>query len=241
MRWLVILAFAGCGRLGFDDIAAGASDATPIAVDSASGPSFLDTFDRPDQAGVGNNWVEHDPGVFSIANHEVHRVVQGDWTTNMVSQPPDGTLDLEIAMEFVVTDTATPDWPQIFVRGIPANFDGYYLWVDTGPSATDLRPLDLARKPDDQSWWTPLATTMVPTATVGSRYRLRLRATGAHPVHLQAWYEIFDGSAWSSSITLTADDNDPDALVDPGVWGFDGHTGSTGGPYVYDNFSMTKL
>lgn len=230
---------AGCGRFGFDANEAATTDATSPA-DFGANVDFIDDFDRPDGA-LGNGWVEHTDSVFAIQNHLVTRVTRGDWTTNHVSRPTaEHRRDLEIAIEFTVTDGSMPDWPQIFTRAVPSpDFVGYYVWVDEGPSTVE-RPLELARKPADMSWWTAMNSMMVPPAVVGGRYRLRMRTTGAHPVHAQAWYEIWDGSAWDSSRTISADDDAPDAMIDAGAWGFSGHTGTgTNGPYTYDNFTAT--
>ncbi len=248
---LVVIALAtgaaGCGLVGFD-AGAGAGrdgpgpgeDGAP-AIDAAVSATFFDPFERPDSIALDNGWIEQSPEVFTLAGGQVVRgVAATDWTRNFVHRSAgEDRRDLEVSIEFEVLDvTSAPlDWPQLVVRGRPATFDGYYLWIEEGPGPS-ARPLHLARKGAAESWWTALATTTVPSATVGQRFRLRLSVAGASPVGLVGSYERFDGGSWTEVVTVQATDDSADAITSAGTWGFGGHYGSAAGPYRYDNFAM---
>ncbi len=228
--WVVLVLVAGCGRIDIDPIHGATGDGGP--------PSFFDPFDRPDQAGVGNNWIENTPGVFSISGDQVTRVASASgWTTNHVYRPPnEDASDLEVSLEFVATDVTNPDWPQIFVRG-DENQSAYYVWLEYGPSASTTVIIDLARDGRTEGNWTRLDSAMAPTANVGDRFRLRLGASGSNPVVIAAAYERWTGAAWQTLVTLSAQDSSAQAIA-TGHWGFSGNLLST---YTYDNYSMTLL
>lgn len=239
----VLLVLSGCGRLGFDASAIGTSDAQSTDGADATNESafFVDEFERADNAALGNGWIEKTPTAFAITDGVVTRTQNGDWTTNQVYRAAaEDRSDLEVSIEFLVMDVAQPDWPQVFVRGVPASFAGYYLWIETGPT-TFGTPIDIARKGESEAWWTGLASMTAPAATAGERYRLRLSAQGANPVVLSGYYERYTAGTWSTIIEMHAEDTDPNALVGPGTWGFDGHTGTPTGPYTYDNFTATAM
>jgi hypothetical protein len=228
--WFVILVVAGCGRIDID----------PIGDGSVGGgtPTFFDPFDRPDQAGVGNNWIENTTGVFSITGNVVTRVASTSaWTTNHVYRPPsEDASDLEVSMEFITTDVTNPDWPQIFVRGDTGE-SAYYVWVEYGPSASTMVNVDLARDGRTEGTWTRLDSGLVPTASIGDRYRLRLSASGFNPVVLGGAYERWSGTDWQTLVTLSAQDSTAQAIA-TGHWGFSGNQLFT---CTYDNYSMTLL
>lgn len=239
--WLLVVAAAGCGRVAFDPISGSGDDSggDGDARRDGSGIGFFDSFDRPDQAGVGNNWIENKAGVFSITGNEVTTApTTGAWTTNHVYRPAAEDLDdLEVSLEFVTTDVTTPDWPQIFVRG-DADASAYYVWVEYGPSASAGVNVDIARDGRlDGSSWTALDSGTVPLASVGERYRLRLSAKGFNPVVLAGAYERWTGTTWQTLISLSAQDSAPSAIAS-GHWGFSSNQRPT---FTYDNFSMTPL
>jgi hypothetical protein len=238
---LLVVLLAGCGRLAFDATidrdgsVGGNGDVRP----DGAGVDFLDSFDRPDQAGVGNNWIERTPGVFSIANNMVTTAATaGGWTINHVYRPTAEDIDdLEVSVEVVITDVTNPDWPQIFVRG-DADASAYYIWVENGPTGTGGVNVDLARDGRlDGSSWTALDQGTVPLASVGERYRLRLSAQGFNPVLLAAAYERWTGTTWQILVSLSAQDSAPNAMAS-GHWGFSGHVRPA---FTYDNFAMSRL
>lgn len=239
----VLVALCSCGRVNFGGTGVDDAGAVPDAgLDAAPAFTFTDNFDRADAAALGNGWIEANPATFAIVNNRVERGIGGDWTNNHVYRAgSEDVRDVEVTLEFIVTSLAAPDWPQVFVRGAPASFAGYYVWVEDGPTSSSATTIDLARKASSESWWTGLDSDLVPAAQVGERYRLRLRAIGANPVGLNAYYERFDGSTWIELVHLEANDNAPTAITDSATWGFDGHVGQIGGPYAYDNFTMTAL
>ena len=236
--WFVgVVIVAGCGRLSFDPLS---GDGSVITTGDGSGSAdFFDSFDRADQAGVGTNWIENTPGVFSIAGNEVTRVASASaWTTNHVYRPPSEDVnDLEVSLEFVATDVSSPDWPQIFVRG-DTGASAYYVWVEYGPSATTMVNVDLAREDRMVTGWVALDQGQVPTANVGDRYRLRLSAKGVAPVVLAGAYEKWNGTAWQTLVSLSAQDTDAVLAIQSGHWGFSGNQLPT---CTYDNYSMTRL
>lgn len=239
--WLfVVLLVAGCGRFGFDpatdrDGSVGGGDAPR----DGSTVSFFDSFDRPNQAGVGNGWIERTTGVFSIAENQVTTApTGGGWTINHVYRPTaEDVDDLEVSVEVMITDVTLPDWPQIFVRG-DTDASGYYIWVEDGPTGTGGVNVDLSRCGRlDGSSWIALDQGTVPVASVGERYRLRLSAKGFNPVMLAAAYERWNGTTWETLVSLSAQDSAANAMAS-GHWGFGGHVRPA---FTYDNFAMTRL
>jgi hypothetical protein len=237
--WCVVVVIAGCGRIDIDPLSGdGGLGGTSDGAADAGPPSFFDPFTRPDQAGLGNNWIETTPGVFSITGNQVTRVASAsDWTTNHVCRPfSEDVNDLEVSMEFVTTDVTTPDWPQIFVRG-DSYASAYYVWLEYGPSASMGVKVDLARLGRSEGTWVTLDSGIVPTASVGQRYRLRLSAKGNNPVVLAGAYELWTGATWQALVTLSAQDSTTNAIA-TGHWGFSGNQLFTA---TYDNYSMTLL
>lgn len=239
----LLVVLAGCGRLGFDTSSDAVTDALGgDGAGDAAGVTFVDGFDRADSPSLGNGWIEKTPSTFQIEGNAVTRTTSGDWTVNQVYRPAsEDQRDIAVSLEFEVLDVAEPDWPQVFVRGNPAAFAGYYVWLEMGPGTADT-VIDIARKESAAAWWTGLAQSAAPPAMVGERYRLRLFVRGASPVNIDAWYErSVDVGTWEELVHLTAVDAVPEAITDPGTWGFDGHVGTTGGPYRYDNFTATPM
>jgi hypothetical protein len=247
----IALALAcGCGRLGFGD-GTGAPPGDGRSADVGDAPSdgsattgdvgdagsgFLDTFDRPDSATLGNGWTAETAGVFSITGDQVTRVTSSStYDQNLVYRPAaEADADLEVSIEFTFANLAGgPDWPQMFVRAQASPLAGYFLWVEDDQTAA-LALQQPSASPS--STWVSLGDMTLPAFTTTDRYRLRLRATGAHPTQLDAWVEIQDGAAWDIEQQVHTTDGSTDELTAAGLHGFGGHTGATGGPYVYDNF-----
>jgi hypothetical protein len=238
-RVLLVIALSACGRVGFGTSSgSGADSGTSDAAtqSDASSALFADDFDRADNEVLGNGWIEKTPNAFRIGGNRVTRTENGDWTTNQVSRPAsEDRADIEVSIEFTLLDVTQPDWPQVYVRGEPSTFAGYYIWLEGGP-ATYTTTIDIARKGPGEAWWTGLDSDTAPIATPGERYRLGISARGVNPVVVDGYYERWNGTAWDSVVTLHGEDSSPEAMA-TGTWGFDGHTGTTTGPYVYDNFT----
>jgi hypothetical protein len=230
--WLVMC--GACGRLGFSpEPDPAATDGAPA--DTSAPPSFIDTFDRADGQAIGNGWTEETPSVFELAGGTVSRGMSATgYDQNLVYRPTtEGVPDVEISIEFTFGDlTGGPDWPQVFVRGSTSPFQGYFAWV------TDTNSITLARQVP--ATWDHLADLALPAFTMTDRYRIRLAARGTNPVSLDLWFEVAAGPGWT--VVNEAHPTDATAMqLQGGLIGFGGHTGTTSGPYRYDNFTATDL
>lgn len=202
-------------------------------------PWFLDDFNRSDDAGIGNGWIEKTPNAFGLAGEKIERSGVGDgYLNNLVYRPSSEELrDVEASFELSFVNSSSGG-PQLLMRGQPSTigtsnqYDAYVLWFP-GP-ATEAQ-LDRHRVTASL----PLVNiSLAPAVTTGELYRLRLRAQGANPVQLDAFVERWDGSGWAVIGSGSHSDGDAERIDLPGTVGFAGnHTTS----YLIDNFHYQGL
>src|SRR5207248_680210 len=98
---------------------------------------FVDTFDRPDSADLGNGWTEKYPPAFAIQSNEVVMIDTGsiDYHDAISYRPPGEDLrDVEVGLEFRVLSSLS--FPQLHARiqrntiDQPDTLDDYLMFVD---------------------------------------------------------------------------------------------------------------
>lgn len=207
----------------------------------APDPLFVDDFERPDAADLGNGWIEKQPDVHSIAGGEVVRVASStSYRDNLCHRPPaEDVRDVEASIE--VRFTAEPfGYPQLFVRAQPVSlatpdtYDGYLLYFD----GAGLDTLVLGRQLGSDFVVTLTTITLPAPLNLIDRFRFTLRAQGTDPVQLTGRVEQLGGNGWMVIGEASVDDADPLRIVAPGSVGF---AGAETNPFVYDQFQRTVL
>jgi len=210
------------------------------AVPAARAQGFVDDFNRPDSADIGNGWVEKTPGAFSLASGAVIKAATTTgFADNLVSRPAnENMLDGEASVQ-VRFNSLPPGYAQVFVRGQtatianPGVFDGYLLFTDNDPGRAYLDRIE-------NGGFVPLAQiTINPGLNTTDTFRLRLRATGTNPVALAAMVERFTGTDWVVIGQATINDTAPTRVATAGTVGFTGYV--EGGIYTFDNFTSTSF
>lgn len=201
---------------------------------------FNDTFDRPDDAVLGNGWIEKTPQAFSIVSGEAAKFsVSSSYRNNVVYRPAsEDLLDAEVAVEFRLTN-GDPGYPQVFTRIQSAtaaqtnSLDGYILYINGDPTDAVLG------RQTGSSFVTTLATmTISPALNTTDRYRMRIRATGTNPVELDAYVDRWNGSGWEIIGQAAANDASGARIASAGAGGFSGYVESA---YAYDNFTVSDV
>jgi hypothetical protein len=218
------------------------ADAVSQSDASDGGGIFLDDFNRPDAALLGNGWIEKTASAFLLADDEVQRATIGssDYPDNMVYRPSNEDIeDSQISIELVYS-VSISGYPQIHSRiqrdtiVLPGTVDSYLFYVPGGTSATISRTRGAENLSD-------LATSNTSEPLlVGDRYRLTLRVSGENPVLLSGMVEHFSSGSWTVIASVAGTDSDPSQLDDAGSTGFSG-SNNDGNPYFYDNFMRTPL
>lgn len=219
-----------------------ASAAQSFVVSAPSAPAnFSDTFDRGDDANIGNSWIEKSPSAFSLSGNEAAKVAAGgnDYRNNIVYRPAgEDQLDVEASLEARWL-SASIGYPQIAVRVQSAtaatlnSLDAYLLYMNN--SATQAA---IARQ-RGAAFDTQLTLFNLSQAiNTTDRYRFRLRATGLNPVVLAATIERWNGSAWQTIGQGAFNDVASDRITSAGSVGFGGYTETS---YRYDNFTRTAV
>lgn len=204
---------------------------------------FLDDFNRPDAALIGNGWIEKRPIAFSLGGDQVVRgtVDSVDYPDNMVYRPSSEDIgDSEVSVELIF-QTSITGYPQLHSRiqsdtVIQAGtVDSYLLYI---PMSATTATLSRTRGPQTLSDFTTF--NLSETLTTGQRYRLRLRILSTGPVLLFGFVDHFEGGTWTTIGQGTATDSDPMQLDDAGSAGFSCSANDVD-LYHYDNFMRTPL
>ena len=224
------------------------------------GGVFVDTFDRPDSADLGNGWTEKYPSAFAIQNNEVVLIDTGlvDYHDAIAYRPVGEDLrDVEVGLEFrVLSDLSFPQVHARVQRNTIAQantLEGYMLFVD-GSAASPGRAVIAHQAPvPGQFQCYMLAIPFPGPLQQSDRYRLRLRVVGSNPVTLTGFVERFDGTAWEvfASGSVVHDGNTLPIPGDSCASGFMPAPITTAGAVgfakwrtaneVLDNFSWTGL
>lgn len=200
--------------------------------------SFFDDFDRADDPGIGNGWIEKTPGAFNLTGNVIVPNGGSGYLNNLVFRASnEALLDVEASVE--VELTAANGVPQMFVRVQHATvlttgvYDGYNLWFPGTNSQANL-----ARQVGSAGSVTLQSLTVSPGLTTGQRYRLRMRAQGTNPVQLAAFVEQWNGNGWMVIGSAMHADSDAARFDTAGAMGFASNNNTA---YFYDNFSYTAL
>jgi hypothetical protein len=213
----------------------------PMVITSASfGQDFVDNFNRPDTAALGNGWVEKTAAAFALTGNAVSKAATTTgFADNLVYRPTnEAMLDGEASVE-VRFANMPPGFAQVFVRGQAGTiaqagqFDGYLLFTDNDPARVLLDRIE-------NGSFIPLAQlTLNPALNTTDTFRMRLRATGTNPVVLEAFVERLVSGAWQVIGQTTFNDTAATRFATPGTVGFTGFV--EGGLYTFDNFTSSNL
>lgn len=205
--------------------------------------NITESFDRADNATVGNNWVEKTPAAFSIQGNGLLKAATGSgYTDNIVYRPAsENVLDVESSVEMRLT-AANPGYPQLLVRvqtdTVTAGgwLDGYMLYMD-GSNAGAV----LGRQRGGAFVTTLADIPLNPALNTTDTYRLRLRATGTTPVVVSAWVERRTGTnptTWAIIGQASVNDSAGDRIASAGSVGVSGYIENA---YRFDNFVRTNV
>jgi hypothetical protein len=217
------------------------SNTAAFTVLPAGGGTFADSFDRADNAALGNGWIEKAAAAFSLAGNRVLKndTPGGDYRNNIVYRPAvEDLLDAEASVEMRVLSQPV-GYPQVMVRVQSATaaqtnrFDGYLLYIPDNASQAVLS------RQVGASYDTVLATFNLSQAlNTTDTYRLRLSATGTGVVRLLAYVERWTGTAWQILGQTSYDDASAQRIQAAGSVGFGGYVEAA---YAYDNFRRIPL
>lgn len=232
---------AGSAAITVQRVSDGAvSAASSFTINPVMAGDFVDTFNRANNAALGNNWIEKTATAFELVSNEAARTATGfDYRDNLVYRPSsEDVLDVEAAVEIRFT-TVPPGYPQVFVRGQSstiaggATLDAYLLYINNSNTQAIL-----ARQ-RGTNYDEPLATlTLSPALNATDRYRLRLQATGTNPVQLAAFVERQSGGTWQIIGQAPFSDTAANRISTAGTVGFGGYTELSP---RFDNFARTGL
>lgn len=206
----------------------------------AAHANLTDTFTRADNAAIGNGWIEKNASAFSLQGGTAAKLPNSaGYRDNLVYRPAaEDVADVEASVEFRLT-AADPGYPQIHVRvqsstvGFANWLDSYVLYVAGSNSQAVLG------RQESSSFVTTLANiTLSPALNTTDNFRLRLRATGASPVLLNAVVEREVAGSWQVIGQANASDSSGARIGTAGSVGF---SGFVEGAYRYDNFVRVNL
>ena len=218
----------------------GTSNPQSFSIVSAPASSFVDDFNRADNASMGNGWIEKTAAAFSLTGNRVSKAATSSiFSNNLVYRPgAENILNGEASVEVRFT-SLPPGFPQVFVRGQTATIanagvlDGYLLFID---NAANRALLDRVQ---GGAFFPLVQITINPVLNTTDTYRLRLRATGTNPVALEAYVERLSGTSWTVIGQALFNDTAATRFTTAGSVGFSGHV--EGGTYTYDNFTRSDL
>ena len=211
-----------------------------LAISPAVHAQVSDSFSRPDNAAIGNGWIEKTPQAFELVNGAaVKQAVGTGYRDNIVYRPAaENLLDVEASVEMRLT-SASPGYPQLFTRVQSATvatnnvLTGYILYIDNSQTRAVMG------RQVGSSFLSSLATlTLSPALNTTDRYRLRMSATGTNPVVLNGFVERWNGAGWDVIGQASANDTAGNQIATAGSVGFSGYIESG---YNYDEFVATDL
>jgi hypothetical protein len=223
----------------------GSAESSPrtFTINEASGSTtFSDTFDRPDNAVLGNGWIEKTAAAWNLTANRADKVAtpSGDYRNNVVYRPAaEDAVNVEAMMEFR-PEAAAIGYPSLLARVQQATanttngFDGYMLFMDSSNTLAVI-----ARQRADGNWETRLNQFNLSTALqVGQTYRMRLRTIGTATVQVTGTIEQLINGSWTVLGTATGTDSSAQRISTAGAVGFTGYVEDA---YSFDNFSRSNL
>ncbi len=203
----------------------GVSQPQSLFVLEAGRAFFIDTFNRPDNASIGNGWTEKFPTAFSIQNNEVVNINTDpiDYHDAIVYRPlSEDRRDVEVGIQFRVL-SSTLTFPQVHARvqrntiTLSDTLQSYIFFVD-GFEPAPGRAIIAVQPPLTDQFECYIVAIPFPAALQASeRYRLRFRVTGVNPVVLTGIVERFAGSAWQVFASGTVN-HDASTQRDPNLF-----------------------
>lgn len=203
--------------------------------------TLFDSFDRPDNAALGNGWIEKNPAAFALVNNSAQKLATsgGDYRNNIVYRAAaEDVLNAEASLEMRWQGGGL-GYPMVATRVQAATvaqtdtLDAYLLYVNDSTNWVTL-----ARQ-RGSNYDTPLAgIALTQDLNTMDTYRLRLRAVGTNPVRLTAYVERLNGSSWEILGQTSYDDTSELRIATPGSVGFGGYVEDT---YSFDNFRRVYL
>lgn len=209
---------------------------------SSPAGTFVDGFDRADNASLGGGWIEKNPAAFSLAGGRAQKIATagGDYRNNLVYRPTaEDLLNTEASVEIRLQSVFPVGYPMVAVRMQPGTiatagrFDGYILYMSDSASTATLARQQGTDYDTLLSSFT-LSQPLTPTDT----YRLRLRASGSSPVQLNAYVERQNGAVWQVLGETSFSDSSASRIMTPGSVGFSGYVENN---YSFDNFRRLNL
>lgn len=208
----------------------GASVPLTLLVQDGSAQFFVDSFNRPDSAVVGNGWNEKDPNAFSIAGRElVSATTLYGFPYNILYRPAaEARMDAETSVEIrrlpnVVGNLSQANFPQLHARvqsdsvATPGSVDSYlfFLW-DTQNQPQAAFAINRALQPGVRYECFIRTIPLSEALVTGGRYRLRFRVLGSAPVRLLGSVERYINGAWTVIASGTAS-HDVGTVAQPGL------------------------
>ena len=200
---------------------------------------FADDFERPNNAQVGNGWLEKSAAAWSIAGG---LVVGADgsptFDDSVVYRPfSEEVADVETTVMFQYTTLPSATTPQLHARIQPGvetpGMETAYLGYS---SAADSLTVGAVR---DGGLSGTTSVTIAPALEVNVWYRMRFVVQGTDPVQLYAAVEEgSDEQGWTVLAEVSSADTSQDAITSPGSYGFSGHQALT--HIEYDNFEARE-
>jgi hypothetical protein len=243
----------------------GGGRSTPLTllVQDGSLNYFVDTFNRANNASVGNGWTEKNQNAFSLTNNEVTSFNTTDGFQNDIMYRPasEDRLNQELSVEFTRlangSTLGTSNWPQLHGRvqsstvAVPWTLDSYIFFIeDTAPSPRAMFAITVSPTLGSRFECYIQPIPLPGPLVTGDRYRLRFRLTGVSPVTLYGAVDRYANGAWTllADRTITHDLNTqrdvstycdfgsaslPPPITSPGTAGIAKWTNRTD---TYDNF-----
>jgi len=239
------LATAGNGAVTVANPSPGGGSSEPLTVlvlpNGAT--AFFDTFNRANNANVGNGWTEKTPAAFSITNGRVAAPQTTEAYHDAIVYRPasEDRRDVEVGLEFVrALNGFQTGIPQVHARvqrdsvTLPGTLESYIFFIEEFQSPA--RAMIAVQPPlagNDECYLR--AITLPEPLQAGQRYRLRFRVLGTSPVVLTGYVERYESGRWldfaSGSVNHVAgmprDPNlncgqpqVPDPILDAGTSGF---------------------
>ncbi|CAN5884536.1 hypothetical protein BH11MYX4_BH11MYX4_03200 [soil metagenome] len=222
----------GASDAGSSSGSSGTSGGAPVdaAVD-ASGPTFVDDFQRPSGT-VGNGWLEKTSGALSLVNGAVRQGSTGIYRNLLVARPSAENVR-DVLVQVTISFPALDADPGLFAR-IQAGSEIKDRLLGYGVYADGANDLFVSR--DDGTAFADLGSSIITPALVpGAQYRLSLQVTGDSPVHLVASIAKLDGTVLAA---ITANDGSGKRFTNAGSVGFGSSVARNG---TWDDFRRVTL
>jgi hypothetical protein len=215
--------------------------------ESTGGPTgdFLDEFDRPDAAVLGNGWIEKTAGAFMVVDEHVElEMVDGqDFRNNLFYRPLSESL-LEVEASVVVDFVADEPFgfPQLHLRvqaddvDVQGSLTSYAVFVDTDDPLVPRLTVNRIAGP---GFGPAQSIAIEPPPVDAETYRLRGRVTGTDPVLVEGWFEVSTDAGWDVRAETSLLDTAADRIVEAGTLGAGGHVELH--HFALDDFAYTDL